>query len=101
MDLNEVNKEVTVISQNTSPNARAYQIAYNGIENALFANQFESNEYVVINKDDGSVTSTATIAGDFYDMASSIDPDQIPEPSSTLLLGIAASAGMMRRKRVV
>lgn len=102
IDLNEANKEVTVISQNTSSNARAYQIAYNAIENALFANQFDSNEYVVISKNDVTSSSTVAVAvaGNFYDLASTTRPDYIPEPSSTLLLGLAFSAGVFRRKRV-
>jgi hypothetical protein len=99
VDLNETDKKVNVISQNTSPNARAYQIAYNAIENALYANQFESGEFVVISKDDGSITSTAPISGDFYDLASTVVSTNVPEPSSALLLGMAASAGLLRRKR--
>ena len=100
IDLNETDKKVTVISQNNSPNARAYQIAFNAIENALFANQFESNEYVVLDKATGTPTSSTPVAGDFYDLASTIEPDAIPEPTSTLLLGMAASVGLLRRKRV-
>ena len=99
IDLNEANKQVTVIDQNNTANARAYQIAYNAIENAIFANQFESNEYVVIDKQTGTPGATVAVAGDFYDLASTVLPDKIPEPSSTLLLGLAASVGIFRRKR--
>jgi len=99
VDLNESNKQVQILGQTSTSNDNVYQIAYDAIENAIFGNEWQSNDYLVINEFDGTPLSNTSVAGNFYDLASTILPDSVPEPSSTLFMGLAASVGLLRRNR--
>lgn len=99
VDLNDASKTIKVIGKTAVPRDKVYQIAYDSIENAIFGNEWQSDKYVVISEADGSVVSTKNIGGNFYDLASSARPDVVPEPSSTLLLGIASLSLALRRTR--
>jgi len=99
IDLADPNKQVQVIAQTSTDNTKAYQLGYDAIEDKLFANSWQSGKYTVINKNTGAEESSNPIAGDFYDLASSALPDNVPEPSSTLLLALAFTSTILRRKR--
>jgi len=99
VDLNDPNKQVQVLGQTSTSNDNVYQIAYDAIENAIFGNEWQSDDYLVIDDFDGTPLSNTPVAGNFYDLASTILPDSVPEPSSVLLIGFATSIGLLRRNR--
>ncbi|MGJ8695872.1 MAG: PEP-CTERM sorting domain-containing protein [Verrucomicrobiaceae bacterium] len=95
VDLNATVKTVTNLGATPS----VYQIAIDATTGKLHANEWQSGgAFYELDKSDGSILTTQSVGGDFFDLASG-GANAAPEPSSAMLAALGALGLMVRRKR--